>query len=50
MADKPKPQQYQNFEELTKRLMAVPKKELDKKVKIYDDAKKRRKRRSKSDA
>jgi len=44
MADKPKPQTYQNFEELTKRLMAVPKKELDKKVQLYDAAKKRRKR------
>ena len=44
MADKPKPQQYQSFEDLTKRLMAVPKKELDKKVQLYEAAKKRRKK------
>ncbi len=39
---KEKPPQYEAFEELTKKLVAVPKKELDKKVKLYDDAKSRR--------
>jgi len=44
MAEKQKPQTYQNFEELTKRLMAVPKKELDKKIQTYEAAKRKRRK------
>ena len=35
MADK-KPAEYRSFEDLTKKLMEVPKKELDKKVATYN--------------
>jgi len=35
---------YAQFENLTKRLLGVPKAELDKKVQRYDEAKKRRRK------
>jgi hypothetical protein len=40
---KPKPPEFKAFEELTKRLLAVPKAELDKQMRRYE-AKKKKKR------
>ena len=42
-----KPSEYQNFENLTKQLLAVPKKALDKAVDQYNDRKARRKNKEK---
>jgi hypothetical protein len=36
MPSSKKPKEYGDFEELTKKLLAVPKKELDKKVATYN--------------
>jgi hypothetical protein len=44
MADTAKtPEAYGNFESLTKKLLGVPKKELDKRLKKYESNKARRK-------
>ena len=37
--NKRKPQTYQQFEQLTRKLMSVPKSELDKQMKLYDKKK-----------
>lgn len=46
MASKPnpKPEQYKAFEELAKRLVNVPKKDLDKEVQVYNTKKAKRKK------
>jgi hypothetical protein len=44
---KRKPEQFQAFEQLTKRLMAVPKTELDKQVDHYNARKAEQKKHSK---
>lgn len=40
-----KPAEYQAFEDLTKQLLSVPKPSLDRKMREYEEKKKRRKKR-----